>query len=187
MRVIVFFAVMLFCSAIAADEQNLSQCMAIENSPDRLICFEGLARQQVKKLDVKKVFSAPVQPTGEVIDKTATQVAEAEAGNSDDPPRSASRDLPDTEKRESGLLKYFGRNKKQDPAEQRIVAYIEAVKKSPLGKRIMRLSNGQVWSESEAGKLRIEAEQQVTITKRRWRYAMRLGNDRVITVKRIDD
>lgn len=187
MRILVCLPVLLFYGSIAAHAQDLSQCMEIENSPNRLSCFEELAVQQIKQPEVRDVAIEPSSPVEEVIEKTAPQVVELKPAESDKPTRSVSSDLVDTDKHRSSFLKMFGKKEKQDHAEQEIVAYIESVRKSPLGHRIMTLSNGQVWSENEAGKIRIDAKQQIIITKKRWRYAMRLGNDRIITVERIDD
>ncbi|MDK1024815.1 MAG: hypothetical protein QGD92_11360 [Gammaproteobacteria bacterium] len=187
MRILVCFPAMLLCSSIAADEQDLNKCMEIEDSLHRLSCFEELAGQQIKQPEVRDAAIEPSSPVEAVIAKTASQVVESKPAESDKQASTLSIDLVDADKQKGGFPKMFGKKAKPDQAEQEIVAYIESVRKSPLGRRIMTLSNGQVWSENEAGKIRIDAKQQVTITKKRWRYAMRLGNDRVIAVKRIDD
>ena len=50
----------------------------------------------------------------------------------------------------------------------------------------MTLSNGQIWSENEPNVRRIAAGQNVTITKKRFHYEMRLESGRRVPVRRID-
>ena len=72
------------------------------------------------------------------------------------------------------------------PAPKQLATRIESIVKAPLGNYVMTLSNGQIWSENEPNVRRITAGQDVTITKRRFHYEMRLESGRRIPVRRID-
>ncbi len=72
------------------------------------------------------------------------------------------------------------------PAPKQLATRIESIVKAPLGNYVMTLSNGQIWSENEPNVRRITAGQDVTITKRRFHYEMRLESGRRVPVRRID-
>ena len=71
-------------------------------------------------------------------------------------------------------------------APKKVATRIESIIKAPLGNYVMTLSNGQIWSENEPNVRRIAAGQNVTITKKRFHYEMRLESGRRVPVRRID-
>ncbi len=80
---------------------------------------------------------------------------------------------------------FFGKSEPKK-APQQVRARIDSIRESPLGNRIMTLSNGQVWAENEAGRLKIQTEQAVTITKKRFNFEMKLESGKKVAVRRID-
>lgn len=100
-------------------------------------------------------------------------------------PKTTIDDEPDADE-EFGIT-LFGKRRGDPDVGQSVRSHIEAVRESAAGNRVMTLTNGQVWMEREAGRRRIDANQDVVITKRRWSYTMLLlDQNRRVTVQRID-
>jgi hypothetical protein len=161
------FIILSFCNVVAAHELDLNQCMKIEDSQSRLSCFESLANQErIKDIEVNNPNEQNLAGKTNNDDKSKTN-------------RSAVQ-----EKQDSSYLEDFGKKAESTKQQQSFVARINSISQSPAGHRIVVLSNGQTWSENEPGKIRIEANQEVTITQKRLRFVMRLSNGRVIAVRR---
>lgn len=81
----------------------------------------------------------------------------------------------------------FGKRRGDPDVGKNVRSHIEEIRETPGGNRVMTLANGQVWMEREPGRRRIDANQDIVISKRRWSYTMLLlEQNRRITVQRID-
>lgn len=80
----------------------------------------------------------------------------------------------------------FGKSVRLGSPLDSIESRIEEVAESPLGAKILTLANGQVWAENEPSRRAIEPDQDIVITKQRWRYVMRLASGRLVAVDRIE-
>lgn len=170
MRVVAFsICACLAWPVLAAD--RLADCAAIDSAVARLDCYDRLASRQASQQAPQRSPMPASEPAAE----------RADADIEDQPQQPEVR--PDEER-----VAQFGKPPQRD-AEQKfeaVEASIESVRKGPLGKQIMTLSNGQIWMENEPGRRRIEADQQITIRKHRWHYEMELASQPNVTVRRVD-
>ena len=137
-------------------------CYAIDVAEDRLACYDTISRRILAqaKLDPETERDNP---------ETAVQTT----------PASAAPDVV------SAPAEDFGRVELVDSVDQ-ITSIVTQVTKSIRNNRIVELANGQIWMENEPGKQRIEVDQQITITKRRWRYTMKLPEGPIVAVHRLN-
>jgi hypothetical protein len=155
-----------------ADDQWILDCAAIADDADRLTCYDRLGRGALQnQRDAQS--SESVAPIASPAHPPAQEAK-------------AQRQI-ETPKEEALEERDFGKPppKVDSPVDQ-IRSRIVSVAVSARGQRIMTLANGQVWMENEAGKRAIPVTEDVTISKRLFRYAMRFESGSVIAVKRAD-
>lgn len=170
-------------AAFAAD--GMSECAAIEQALERLRCYDRVARaaggdagqSAARRASKDEPASRPAEPP-----RRAAPVVGTTA------PASAERPEPGTDRDAADVGRWFGREREPSAGEQldHLTASILSVRKGPLGRQIISLSNGQVWMENEAGRRRIAAGQSVTIRKHRWHYELELPSQPNVAVRRID-
>ncbi len=144
---------------------------------ERLVCYDERAREYLREHGMD-VTNSPQPPSAQAVRKVAVPLP-----NENDIPEVATIDPPSPKAVESE--ENFGRRGGASAPKQ-LTTRIESITKAALGNYVMTLSNGQIWSENEPSGRRIKAEQKVTITKKRFRYEMRLESGRTIPVRRID-
>lgn len=176
-------------AAVAADA--LSECAAIERAMERLRCYDRIAR-------------------GDEVEEPASARASEPVGEPEPPPRSASTrqpmpaveetpapaatpgeradSSPEPEGDAADAAGWFGRERDPPPGGRldHVTASIVSVRRDPLGRQIISLSNGQVWIENEPGRRPIAPDQSVTIRKHRWHYELELADQPNVAVRRID-
>jgi hypothetical protein len=145
-----------------ADDRPILTCVAITDDTDRLACYDRLGQVALQRLRSER----PAEPATPVAQKQEVQVQEP-----DDTPREADFGKPPP--------------KVEAPVKQ-VRSRIVDLAVTPRGQRVITLANGQVWIENEAGKEAIPMAEDVTISKRIWRYTMRFDSGQVIAVKRIE-
>lgn len=139
------------------DEAEVLRCAALKEPAARLECFENFA-------------------LGILDRRTASQEATPDEGIDEPEPMVVASDLDED----------FRKKSEDKSAEEQIRSKITIVTKSAMGHRVMSLANGQVWMENEAGRRRIEPEDEIVITQRRFRYVMKFTSGPVVAVHRVE-
>ena len=190
------FLILITLSATAwAEEGRIAECLNVENSAERLACYDERARafrQEREGQQESQAKAATPSPT-----VTPTQTEQPVVGVDVPAPEAVAPEpvatAPDDFGRRPEIPpEDFGRSapkptKEAKPKPQQLTARIESIGKGARGNHVMTLSNGQVWSENEPNIRGIKAGQDVTITKRRLAYLMHLESGRNVAVSRIDD
>ena len=209
---IIRILILLSLSAAAwSDESTIADCLDVAGKMERLICYDERAREYRREHGVSvssspqappaQTSSAPTSSVPPVQTSSAPPVQTSSAPTAQPPsvqtssaavvpvqsesevPAAATIDPP----QQQALLNEDNFGKLElIPAPKQLATRIESILKAPLGNYVMTLSNGQIWSENEPNIRRITAGQDVTITKRRFHYEMRLESGRRVPVRRID-
>lgn len=153
--------------ANADPKQDIEKCATIANAAERLFCFDSLAAQ----------MSSP----GSAGDRAMTSQTASPAAA-----RETARPVPPRAEQEHDD---FGLEMQQarDSADQ-IESRYDGFFKGWDGATVFRLENGQVWKQSESGRLSLKAERPMITIKRGWFGAYYLnveGANKSIRVKRI--
>ena len=144
-----------------AEEAAVLQCAAVKDSTERLECYDRVAGEAL---------------AGKVVPE---EVAEAQA---------VAPDTPGSESVIPEKKRWFNRNTEAaDDAPEQVTSVISEVATRATGHHVIKLENGQLWMEDEPGKRRINSDDAVSITKRRFRHTMKLKSSGfIIAVHRID-
>lgn len=158
-RLILLSVASLFIStaAHASLESQLSQCAAIQDKLDRLICYDNLS----SSLSSQTKTSVTTE-TIAVAASTATVASTAESSVEDS----------------------FGKVKKAEEDEvSKIYLEVNKVTKDPYGALKITFNNGQVWKQTDSRSYRIKAEQKVFIEKAALGSFMLGTDDRNTTIR----
>ena len=173
---------------VAAEFAN---CLDIPVNIERLDCYDRLAREDrqrrsevTKPKAVELVKQDPVRHKS--IDTLAQSPIDSIVVDTRKPSGNESMGSIAPEEKKKHWINLFGKREKPKKIEEQIKTSIKSIKKTPLGKHIMTLSNGQVWIENEPGRRVIKAGQVVTIKKKRFHFEMKLTSGGKIAVNRID-
>ncbi|GIU41110.1 hypothetical protein TUM4438_04110 [Shewanella sairae] len=158
-RLILLSVASLFISttANASLESQLSQCAAIKDKLDRLICYDNLS----SSLDSQAKTSVTTEAIA-VAASTATVASTVESSIEDN----------------------FGKVKKAEEDEvSKIYLEVNKVTKDPYGALKITFNNGQVWKQTDSRSYRIKAEQKVFIEKAALGSFMLGTDDRNTTIR----
>lgn len=153
-------------SAIASTNEvlvdGLSHCMSIENSEQRLNCFDDLANQNVKVIST-------VKANDEVATTQSEQVKLEEAKKIDD---FSKEDLKKTE---------------EEKGPDSIIATISNVKQLIRGQWVIYFENGQKWQQQDSAKIKLKIGDNVRLKKGSMGavYLFKEDSHRNIRVKRL--
>ena len=176
MLLIRFLVLLTLPAATWGDEGTIADCLNVASKLERLVCYDERAREYRREHGVD--VTTPAETPSAQAPKTAAvvpiQTDRAVTTSNEPPPPKAESNEENFRKNE--LI--------SEPKE--FATRIESIIKAPLGNYVMTLSNGQIWSENEPNPRRIKAGQNVTITKKRFHYEMRLESGRSVRVRRID-
>ncbi len=153
-------------SASANPQQDIEKCAAITNAAERLFCFDSLAAQ-LEGADISTLPSPASQTQSKPAAAQRTTATATAAAQQDD----------------------FGLEMQQarDSADQ-IQSRFDGAFNGWDGDTVFKLENGQVWRQSESGRLSLKAERPMITIKRGWFGAYYLkveGANKSIKVKRI--
>jgi uncharacterized cupredoxin-like copper-binding protein len=155
-------SILLSTFANASVETQLSQCAAVPDKLDRLICYDNLSASLATN-SVTSVSSAP---------ETITVAASATA-------------VASTTNASKNTVEEFG-NIKNDKAEQEVVVInltVNKVTKDPYGALKIQFDNGQVWKQTDSRSFKLKPEQQVYIEKAALGSFMLGTKDRNTTIR----
>ena len=173
---------------------EFTDCLDIYINIERLDCYDHLAREERQKRSEETKqkaieFMEPQAVKQKSMDSITQPPIDKVVVDTRIPSNDDSIDLinsiPPKEKKKH-WINLFGKREKPKKIEEQIKTSIKSIKKTPLGKHIMTLSNGQVWIENEPGRRVIKAGQVVTIKKKRFHFEMKLTSGGKIAVNRID-
>ena len=200
--------------AALSNESTIADCLDVAGKMERLVCYDERAREYRREHGVSVTSSPQTSseqsaPSAQTSSAPPVQTSSAPAQSSS-PPATQSPSTPSAQTSSAAVVpvqsesevpaavtidlpqqqvppneENFGKLE-LIPAPKQLATRIESVVKAPLGNYVMTLSNGQIWSENEPNVRRITAGQDVTITKRRFHYEMRLESGRRVPVRRID-
>lgn len=153
------------------DEQSILSCAAIADDVERLACYDRLGRRTLQT-------ERQAQTSQSVVPVATTQTPALEA--------QVQKQFDGTEERAPDENDFGKPLPKVEAPVGQMSSRIAGVAVSPSGQRIMTLANGQIWMENEAGKRAIPMNENVTVSKRLFRYAMRFESGFVIAVRRAD-
>ena len=185
MPVIRFLILLTLSATTWGDEDMISDCLDVAGKLERLVCYDERAREYRREhgADVTSSPQAPsAQTSSAQAPSTQTSRKAAPIQTESDVPAVATIDLP---RKAQPSDENFGKFESR-AAPKTLATRIQSIVKAPLGNHVMTLSNGQIWSENEPNRRRITAGQNVTITKKRLYYEMRLESGRRVPVRRID-
>ncbi|MCL1139278.1 hypothetical protein [Shewanella pneumatophori] len=160
-RLILLSVASLFISttAHASLESQLSQCAAIQDKLDRLICYDKLSSSlgSQTKTSIVTESVAVAAPTAAVALAATT---------------------------ESSVEDNFGKVKKAEEDEvSKIYLEVDKVTKDPYGALKITFNNGQIWKQTDSRSYRIKAEQKVFIEKAALGSFMLGTDDRNTTIR----
>ena len=200
--------------AALSNESTIADCLDVAGKMERLVCYDERAREYRREHGVSVTSSPQTSseqsaPSAQTSSAPPVQTSSAPAQSSS-PPATQSPSTPSAQTSSAAVVpvqsesevpaavtidlpqqqvppneENFGKLE-LIPAPKQLATRIESIVKAPLGNYVMTLSNGQIWSENEPNVRRITAGQDVTITKRRFHYEMRLESGRRVPVRRID-
>ena len=177
MFLIRFLILLALAAATWGDEGTIADCLNVVGKLERLVCYDERARDYRREHGVD--VTTPAETPSSQAPKTAAvvpiQTDRAVVATTDEPPP------PKAEPNEENF-----RKSELISEPKKLATRIESIIKAPLGNYVMTLSNGQIWSENEPNPRRIKVGQNVTITKKRLYYEMRLESGRSVRVRRID-
>lgn len=169
-------ACMLALSPALMASDSIAACAAIKNAADRLECYDRIAHRA-------QIHPAPPGPSAG--NGPATSVETPRSA----PPIESSTEIPEQPSPDSGHdseEKMFGLRHSNADQGDRISSNLDTARRDNLRRYVFTLSNGQVWEQREPGDRPIRAGQPVTITRRRWSYAMFLESQNFwVTVERV--
>ncbi len=203
MLVIRFLVLLTLAATTWGDEGMIADCLDVAGKLERLVCYDERAREYRREHGAD-VTTSPQAPSAQTSSAPSAQTSSAPSAQtssaqtrspqastaavvpietaSDKPvATTGAPPVPKTEPNEEnfGKLELIA-------APKQVATRIESIIKAPLGNYVMTLSNGQIWSENEPNVRPITAGQNVTITKKRFHYEMRLESGRRVPVRRID-
>ena len=170
MRVLILIWLLACSPAILADNP-LSDCVAITSPSARLACYDRLAHRKTQKSTARDSMARDTgaQQTSPPAESTI-QIPEK--------PHRQSADLPRTQS--------FGEQGADVDEGDSIDATLVSAHRNGRRLYVLKLNNGQVWMQREAGDRPIRGDQPVTITRKRWSYGMLLEDQNFeVTVQRI--
>lgn len=140
---------MVSAQATAGIEQQLTQCAAITDKLERLICYDNLAA----RVDV----TSAAAHTSHSSTPTASVVAAASASAVAQAPAAAATNIEDN----------FGMEVKrtQENTIDKIYLDVESITEDPYGALKITFTNGQVWKQTEGRKYNLKAGEKVFIEK----------------------
>ena len=210
-RILIFLSL---SSAALSNESTIADCLDVAGKMERLVCYDERSREYRREHGVSVTSSPQTSseqsaPSAQTSSAPPVQTSSAPAQSSS-PPATQSPSTPSAQTSSAAVVpvqsesevpaavtidlpqqqvppneENFGKLE-LIPAPKQLATRIESIVKAPLGNYVMTLSNGQIWSENEPNVRRITAGQDVTNTKRRFHYEMRLESGRRVPVRRID-
>ncbi len=182
------------------DEGRIADCLDVGGKLERLVCYDERAREYRREHGAD-VTTSPQTPAAQTpaAQTPSAPPAQASSAQTRSPQATTATVVPiETESDKPVATTDAPPPPKTEPNEEnfgkleliaapkQVATRIESIIKAPLGNYVMTLSNGQIWSENEPNVRRITAGQNVTITKKRFHYEMRLESGRRVPVRRID-
>ncbi|MCL1050131.1 hypothetical protein L2755_10900 [Shewanella abyssi] len=155
-------AISLSTLANASVEAQLTQCAAVQDKLDRLICYDKLSASLVTKSAVSQ------SPTTEVIAVASSTAV-----------------ITSTVNTQADAVEEFG-NLKKDKDEQVINTInltVSKVTKDPYGALKIQFNNGQVWKQTDSRTFKLKPEQEVIIEKAALGSFMLGTKDRNTTIR----
>ncbi|QQX79751.1 hypothetical protein JK628_19930 [Shewanella sp. KX20019] len=137
-------AVSLSTLANTSVEAQLTQCAAVQDKLDRLICYDNLSASLVTK------SAASSSPTSEVIAVASSAAV-----------------ITSTVNTQADAVEEFG-NLKKDKDEQVVTTInltVSKVTKDPYGALKIQFDNGQLWKQTDSRTFKLKPEQEVYIEK----------------------
>ncbi|MCL1035570.1 hypothetical protein L2750_00160 [Shewanella submarina] len=136
---------LLSTQAFASVETQLTQCAAISDKLDRLICYDKLAAAVGHSSSQPAVVSAPAKPAvapvpaAPVAAPVAVVSAEEQFGNENKAKRQQAEEI------------------------EKLYFEVASVDKDPYGRLQLTFSNGQKWKQTESRRFKVKAGQTVFI------------------------
>lgn len=136
-------SILLSTFANASVETQLSQCAAVPDKLDRLVCYDNLSAS----LATKSVSSISVEPTTVAVATSAAVVTS-------------------TVDTQTSTIEEFGNLKKKEEQQvDTINLTVNKVTKDPYGALKIQFDNGQVWKQADSRSFKLKPEQKVYIEK----------------------
>jgi len=138
--------------ANAAIEQQLTQCAAITDKLERLICYDNLAANIQVTTEVNST-TAPIPAAAPVATPTIAPASVVTAA----PVAAAATNVEDN----------FGMQVKrvQESTIDKIYLDVESIAEDPYGALKITFTNGQVWKQTEGRKFNLKVGEKVSIEK----------------------
>lgn len=182
MRTQALFALLVYAligTAGASTQSEIEKCAAITNAAERLFCFDNLAASLKKdSAPVKGMARTPAAPGTSMPTSMPRETREADAGSGTSP-AAAQKD----DNAEFGL---------EDQKVRESASSIRSRYKGSFngwsGDTVFELENGQVWQQSDGGRMAMKAESPMITITRGWfgAYFLKVdGYNKRIRVKRI--
>ncbi len=141
--------------ASSADEQAFLRCGAIEADDERLACYDEAYREAARTV-LQRQPGSGIAPAGDAL-RTAAEADAAAASTQVSAPVPGDRAHRSAPVAAAPDEAGFGQRRRAEPPPESMRAAVERVARTPAGRLLFYLDNGQTWQQVERKRLDLPA------------------------------